>query len=601
MQNILKLFSLFSKLNKKEKNSQIKMTTMQLGTYLFYRLSQVTKSVFGVPGDFNLNLLEHIYNFEESQIKWCGNANELNAGYAADGYSRINKFGCFITTYGVGELSALNAISGAFAENAPVLQIVGTSSMLAKRRACPLNQIHHLIPSKQTYGAPDHRVYEKLVEPFSIHTESLSDENLEKIQDQIDSVIQSIFCHMKPGYLFIPSNLPDIEIPVDLNKQLKFDFITELNVDQRATSEMVSLTLERIYSSKNPGFIVDQFMKFDLEKLNLFLEESNFYCYNTISSRGFADESLPNFHGVFNNELSTNGTLEILDENDFILQLGTNINESSYYAGGNIPLSKKDVIFIGKDYAQVGTNGRIIPGVNCHVFFEELLQRMNSEAMPKVKTRKSTALYNKGYTVGDDSTELTQDSLSQVVSANLRENDIIVNEMCSFMFEMPNIRYAKGCQSVGQPFYGSIGYALPATLGASLAVKDYKKPGRVILFQGDGSAQMTLQEFASYIRFGIDPVIVMLNNSGYSVERVIKGPTRSYNDILVDWDWCSILSVFGDRDGSRSTSHKVEKLGELKKLLMKRLDYNDGKIKMIEVILDRMDVPFGFKKLVGVS
>lgn len=577
------------------------MTTMQLGTYLFYRLSQVTKTVFGVPGDFNLNLLEHIYNFDESQIKWCGNANELNAGYAADGYSRINKFGCFITTYGVGELSALNAVSGAFAENAPVLHIVGTSSMLAKRRACPLNQIHHLIPPKRTYEAPDHKVYEKLSEPFSIHTESLSDENLEKIQDQIDSVIESIFCHMKPGYLFIPSNLPDVEIPVDLNKQLNFDFITKLRVDPHATSEMVSLTLKRIYSSRNPGFVVDQFMGFDLAKLNSFLEKFNFYCYNTTAARGFVDESLPNFHGVFNNELSTNGTLEILDQNDFILHLGTNINESNYFVGGSTLLDKKDVIFIGKDYAQVGTNGHIITGINCHVFFEELLQRMNSETMPKVKTRKSTALYNNGYTVDEDSKIVTQANLSQVVSAQLRENDIIVNEMCSFMFEMSNIRYLKGCQFVGQPFYGSIGYALPATLGASLAIKDYKKPGRVILFQGDGSAQMTLQELASYIRFEIDPIIFMLNNSGYSVERVIKGPTRSYNDIIVDWDWCNILSVFGDQNGDRSVSYKVESLGELKKVLMKRLNYSDGKIKMVEVILGRMDVPFGFKKLAGVN
>lgn len=577
------------------------MSTMQLGTYLFHRLSQVTKTVFGVPGDFNLNLLEHIYNFDESQIKWCGNANELNAGYAADGYSRINKFGCFITTYGVGELSALNAVSGAFAESAPVLHIVGTSSMLAKKRACPLNQIHHLIPPKRTYEVPDHKVYERLAEPFSIHTESLTDENLGKIQDQIDSVIESIFCHMKPGYLFIPSNLPDIEIPVDLNKQLSFDFITKLDINQSATSEMVSLVLKRIYSSRNPGFVVDQFMKFDLAKLNVFLERSNFYCYNTTASRGFVDESLPNFHGVFNNELSTNGTLDILEQNDFILYLGANINESNYFIGGSTPLDKKDVIFIGKDYAQVGTNGHIVTGINCHIFFEELLQRINFKTMPKVETRKCTAFYSDNRIAEDAVKKVSQASLSQVVSKYLRKDDIIVNEMCSFMFEMPNIRYPKDCKFVGQPFYGSIGYALPATLGVSLAVKDYGKRGRVILFQGDGSAQMTLQELASYIRFEIDPIIFMLNNSGYSVERVIKGPTRSYNDIIADWDWCNILSVFGDRNGNRSVSYKAENLGELNKVLTKLLDYKDGKIKMIEVILDEMDVPLRFKTLAGVN
>ncbi|OWB87021.1 magnesium ion binding protein [[Candida] boidinii] len=91
-----------------------------LGKYFFERMKQLdVNTIFGVPGDFNLALLDHIYEVEG--MRWAGNANELNAAYAADGYSRIKGLSCLITTFGVGELSALNGVAGAFAEHVEII------------------------------------------------------------------------------------------------------------------------------------------------------------------------------------------------------------------------------------------------------------------------------------------------------------------------------------------------------------------------------------------------------------------------------------------------------------------------------------------------
>ena len=70
-----------------------------------------------------------------------GNANELNAGYAADGYGRLRGMSALITTFGVGELSAANAIAGSYAEHVPVVHIVGAPSKDAQgaRRV----RLHH--------------------------------------------------------------------------------------------------------------------------------------------------------------------------------------------------------------------------------------------------------------------------------------------------------------------------------------------------------------------------------------------------------------------------------------------------------------------------
>ena len=92
--------------------------------YLFTRLHQLgVRGIHGVPGDYNLTALDYI---QPAGLDWVGNCNELTAGYAADGYARIKGISALITAFGVGELSAINAIGGAYAEMAPVVHIVGT-------------------------------------------------------------------------------------------------------------------------------------------------------------------------------------------------------------------------------------------------------------------------------------------------------------------------------------------------------------------------------------------------------------------------------------------------------------------------------------------
>ncbi len=103
--------------------------------YLAGRLVEAgTDHVFGVPGDYTLALLDHIVG--QAGLTWTGCTNELNAGYAADGYARLRGIGALLTTFGVGELSAINAVAGSFAEHVPVVHIVGspaTSTQAAHR------------------------------------------------------------------------------------------------------------------------------------------------------------------------------------------------------------------------------------------------------------------------------------------------------------------------------------------------------------------------------------------------------------------------------------------------------------------------------------
>ena len=115
---------------------------MTVGAYLIRRLEQLgLRHIFGVPGDYALTLFDFL---EESGIELINTCNELNAGYAADGYGRISGLGAVCLTYGVGGFSAYNAVAGAFAERVPLVVISGGPKTTLRNRLHP-NLLHHTI------------------------------------------------------------------------------------------------------------------------------------------------------------------------------------------------------------------------------------------------------------------------------------------------------------------------------------------------------------------------------------------------------------------------------------------------------------------------
>ena len=80
---------------------------------------------------------------------------------------------------------------------------------------------------------------------------------------------------------------------------------------------------------------------------------------------------------------------------------------------------------------------------------------------------------------------------------------------------------------------------------------------------------MTVQEIGSYIRFGFKPIIFVINNDGYSIERAINGPAQHYNDVSMLWDHQKMLEFFGARKetGIHSKSYRCETVEQLEKVL----------------------------------
>ncbi|XP_047162591.1 pyruvate decarboxylase 1-like [Vigna umbellata] len=130
-----------------------------IGHHIARRLVEIgVKDVFTVPGDFNLGLLDYLV--AEADINLIGCCNELNAGYAADGYARCKGVSACVVTFNVGGLSILNAIAGAYSEDLPVICIVGApnSNDNGSQRI-----IHHSI------GIPDFSQELRCFQPVTCH------------------------------------------------------------------------------------------------------------------------------------------------------------------------------------------------------------------------------------------------------------------------------------------------------------------------------------------------------------------------------------------------------------------------------------------------
>jgi indolepyruvate decarboxylase len=164
----------------------------------------------------------------------------------------------------------------------------------------------------------------------------------------------------------------------------------------------------------------------------------------------------------------------------------------------------------------------------------------------------------------------------------------VAAEIGTALYGVLDLRLPPESDLIDQPVWSSIGYTLPAVLGAALARPDR----RPVLFIGDGSAQLTVQELGTFYARGIRPVVFVLNNDGYTVERLLQSPNADYQDI-VEWNWTELPAALGGIDVRTA---KVRTVRELNDALQGASD--PAHAWLIEVMLPRMDVP---RQLLGLA
>ena len=184
-----------------------------IGNFLLRRLQEAgIKHIFGVPGDYNLELMQQLE--DRGEPAWIGNCNELNASYATDAYARINGLGALIVTHGVGALSAINGIAGAYSEHVPVILICGSLPLRAVQRG---DLMHHTLADREKGD---------LCRIFTEVTAAQAQLTPENAAAEIDRLILTAWRRKLPVYLELPSDISYLEIEVP-DRPLKLEMIPE--------------------------------------------------------------------------------------------------------------------------------------------------------------------------------------------------------------------------------------------------------------------------------------------------------------------------------------------------------------------------------------
>ena len=258
-------------------------STVSVGHYLFRRIRELgVEHIFGVPGDFNLRLSDEIYRV--AGLNWLGTCNELNAAYAADGYTRIKDSpGVLITTYAGGELSAMNGVAGAYAEHAGMIHIVGMTLRTIQNNRV---MVHHTMEPNM-----DHSAYIRMAAPIRKTYACLMEDST--MAEEIDRVVTEWAKSRLPVYIYVPTDVVEVQLDA---LRLKQPLDTSVrNEDVNTEASAVKMILQAIKFSQKPALLIDVLItRHGGQGLARKLAElTHFSSYTTSLSKGVIDETSP--------------------------------------------------------------------------------------------------------------------------------------------------------------------------------------------------------------------------------------------------------------------------------------------------------------------
>ncbi|EAO9147196.1 alpha-keto acid decarboxylase family protein [Salmonella enterica] len=512
--------------------------------------------LFGVPGDYNLQFLDHV--IDHPTLRWVGCANELNAAYAADGYARMSGAGALLTTFGVGELSAINGIAGSYAEYVPVLHIVGAPCSAAQQRG---ELMHH------TLGDGDFRHFYRMSQAISVASAILDEQNA---CFEIDRVLGEMLAARRPGYIMLPA---------DVAKKTAIPPTQALALPVHEAQSGVETAFryharQCLMNSRRIALLADFLAgRFGLRPLlQRWMAETPIAHATLLMGKGLFDEQHPNFVGTYSAGASSKEVRQAIEDADRVICVGTRFVDT-LTAGFTQQLPAERTLEIQPYASRIGETWFNLPMAQAVSTLRELCLECAFAPPP---TRSA------GQPVRIDKGELTQESFWQTLQQYLKPGDIILVDQGTAAFGAAALSLPDGAEVVVQPLWGSIGYSLPAAFGAQTACPDR----RVILIIGDGAAQLTIQEMGSMLRDGQAPVILLLNNDGYTVERAIHGAAQRYNDIA-SWNWTQIPSALNA--AQQAECWRVTQAIQLAEVL-ERLA-RPQRLSFIEVMLPKADLP----------
>lgn len=539
------------------------MAKITVADYLIQELSKLgIEDFFGLPGDYNFNILYAIG--DNPNTNWVGCTNELNAGYAADGYARVKGYGALVTTYGVGELSAINAIAGSFAENIPVIKIVGVpATKFIKKNAL----IHH------NFQHPDYYAFERAFSNV-VETTAYLDENNAK--QEIDRILSVFVNQNRPVYVAIPMDICLQEIENKPNIEIA-------KSDEKSLNDAVEHALGLVNKSKFPLILGDVLVKRykTRKEFDKLVANTQFPVSNLLMGKGIIEAENKMYLGTFLSEYENINAYNALQDSDCVISVGVINSDLNTYRLG-LPFKPGDFIEIQGTYTIIEHKKyeNIMMKDMLNALSEKISSRLIELPEKKPSFEKAPAA---------DETKLNTKYIYPRIQEFLKPNDMVFVETGIIPHGFAPTRLPKNTELNTQTLWGSIGWATPASFGGQMAAKDR----RTILLTGEGSHQLTACEISNMMKNNLKPIVIVFNNDGYTIERVLSNDPDDFFNEVIKWNYSKLPQVF---EGDVWTAQAKTNL-EFDEVLKQAEIEQKSRMCYIEAFTAKMDLPFLTEKI----
>ena len=489
-----------------------------IGEYLLRKLENYDiEHIFGVPGDYVLRFYNLI---ERSPIQHIGMTREDAAGYAADAYARIKGMGAACVTYCVGGLSMVNAVAGAYAEKSPVVVISGAPGIREHGKDALL---HHKVRDFHT----QQRIYEEITVATALLDEPFTAFN------EIDRVLDAVYRYKRPGYIELPRDMVDVRGTLH-QRPSTGGHLSEPEILDAAVEDAVDF----INRSKRPVILAGvELHRFGYQnKLLRLVEEKRIPVVATLLGKSVMPESHPLYLGIYEGAMGRQEVRQFVEDSDCVIILGafmTDVNLGIYTAN----LDRARSIYATSEKITVRYHNYE------EVMFDDFIDGINS---PKLRKRRKPnlewALPDAEPFRVESNKPLTTRRLFQHLNEFINDELTVIADVGDSLFGAAELRIHQHTNFISPAYYTSMGFAVPASIGAQLSMPHT----RCLVIVGDGAFQMTGTELSTVARYGLNPIVLVLNNHGYGTERhLLDGP---FNDIGC-WNYSAIPTLFGTGRG----------------------------------------------------
>jgi indolepyruvate decarboxylase len=496
-------------------------TSPAIGEYLIQQLyAHGVRHVFGIPGDYVLGFYDQLYR---SKLRLINTCDEQGAGFAADAYARVNGLGAVCVTYCVGGLKVANTTAEAFAEKSPVVVISGAPG-IKEREKNPL--LHHKVREFDTQ--------KKVFDELTIASAVLSDP--QTALQEIDRVLHAAVRYKRPVYLELPRDLvtaPGIAYH-------KAPQIHEAS-DPFCLREALAEARQMINRARQPVIIADvEVHRFGLQDQVIKLaKKTGIPVAATVLGKSVIGENHPFYLGVYEGAMGREDVRQYVESSDCVIMLGafmTDINLGIYTArldpGHSISATSEKLSIRYHTYEDVRFKD----------FVRGLLRLPLRRRRPGPRPHPSRIARHASRSTRRSRGPLTVRRLFERLNDFLSDSTVVVADVGDALFGAADLFIRRRTEFISPAYYTSMGFAVPACVGAQLANPDR----RPLVLVGDGAFQMTGMELATVARYGLNPVVVLLNNRGYGTERQMQdGP---YND-LWEWQYSRLPEILGSGRG----------------------------------------------------